>query len=82
MQDNYDSSIYAKTPFDVVILDYRMPRKDGMEVAREILATTPRQRIIFISAYTLQTLEESVKTLHQVVELIQKPADIDTIIKS
>ena len=38
-------------PFDAVILDYRMPRKDGLEVAKEILELNPRQRIIFASAY-------------------------------
>jgi response regulator RpfG family c-di-GMP phosphodiesterase len=57
-----------------------MPKKDGMEVAREILAIMPKQRIIFISAYVMQTLEESVKTLRQIVELIQKPVELDTII--
>src|ERR1051325_8692869 len=50
---------YPKTtPFDVVILDYRMPKKDGMEVAREIIGAEPGQRIIFVSAYVLSTLEE------------------------
>jgi DNA-binding response OmpR family regulator len=28
------------TPFDAVVLDYRMPKKDGMEVAKEILAVS------------------------------------------
>jgi CheY-like chemotaxis protein len=74
------TATYSRTPFDAVILDYRMPKKDGMEVAREILAIMPKQRIIFISAYVMQTLEESVKTLRQIVELIQKPVELDTII--
>jgi DNA-binding response OmpR family regulator len=65
-----------KMPFDAVVLDYRMPKKDGMEVAREILAIAPKQRILFASAYVVDTLVESVKTLQQVVELIQKPFDL------
>lgn len=60
-------------PFDAVILDYRMPRKDGLEVARDILAANPSQRIIFASAYVKETLKESVKELRQIVELMQKP---------
>lgn len=69
-----------KTPFDAVILDYRMPKKDGMEVAKEILAIEPKQRILFASAYVLETLVDSVKNLHQVVELIQKPFELDPFV--
>jgi CheY-like chemotaxis protein len=61
------------SPFDVVVLDYRMPKKDGLEVAKEILAVNPSQRIIFASAFVKETLRESVRELRQVVELMQKP---------
>jgi CheY-like chemotaxis protein len=60
-------------PFDAVVLDYRMPKKDGLEVAKDILAANPSQRIIFASAYVKETLKESVKELRQIVELMQKP---------
>jgi len=60
-------------PFEVVILDYRIPRMDGLQVAKEILTVNPRQRIIFASAYVKETLKDSVKGLKQVVELLQKP---------
>jgi DNA-binding response OmpR family regulator len=70
-------------PFDAVVLDYRMPKKDGMEVAKEILAQNPHQRIIFASAYVRESLEDMVKQLNQVVELLQKPFEpsalVDTI---
>jgi DNA-binding response OmpR family regulator len=69
-----------KTPFDAVILDYRMPNKDGMEVAREILAIQPKQRILFASAYVVDTLVESVKNLQQIVELLQKPFDLNELV--
>jgi CheY-like chemotaxis protein len=69
-----------KPPFDAVILDYRMPKKDGMEVAKEILAIEPKQRILFASAYVLETLVDSVKNLRQVVELIQKPFELDPFV--
>jgi CheY-like chemotaxis protein len=50
-------------PFDAVVLDHRMPKMDGMEVAKHILAANPRQRIIFASAYVNETLVDSVKQL-------------------
>jgi CheY-like chemotaxis protein len=61
------------SPYDAVVLDYRMPKKDGLQVAKEILASNPSQRIIFASAYVKDTLREYVKELIQIVELIQKP---------
>src|SRR5206468_12739902 len=64
------------SPFDVLLLDYRLPDMNGMEVAKEILAVNPHQRIIFASAYVKETLQESVKQLHQIVELIQNQFDI------
>lgn len=60
-------------PFDAVVLDYKMPKVNGMEVAKAILALQRHQRIIFASAYVRDTLEESVRELNQVVELMQKP---------
>src|SRR5918992_2662953 len=75
-----DSRPTAATPFDVVVLDYKMPGKDGMEVAKEILAINSDQRIIFASAYVRETLENSVKQLKRVVELLQKPFEIQAFI--
>lgn len=71
----------GKVPFDVVILDYRMPKKDGVETAREIIKLCPKQRIIFASAYVRETLRESTKELHQVVELLQKPFDLSYLVE-
>ena len=60
-------------PFDVVVLDYRMPKMDGLEAAKKILGMNKVQRLIFASAYVKETLRDSVRELDQVVELIQKP---------
>ncbi|MFL6496042.1 MAG: response regulator [Nitrososphaera sp.] len=74
------SSSPLLSPFDVVILDYRMPKKDGLQVAKEILEINPKQRIIFASAYVKDTLEESVKELKRVVELLQKPFSLSKLL--
>ncbi|HEY7733355.1 MAG TPA: response regulator [Nitrososphaera sp.] len=80
MKDGQNSGTLSKTIFDAVILDYRMPRMDGMEAAKQILKMHPKQRIIFASAYVKETLVESIKELDQVVELLQKPFEIDVLI--
>jgi CheY-like chemotaxis protein len=76
---NTDPSKHIQ-PFDAVILDYKMPKINGMEVAKEILAINPHQRIIFASAYVKETLIDSIKQLNQVVELLQKPFGQDVLI--
>jgi len=35
---------------DVIILDHRMPNKDGMATMKEILGLEPKAKIVFISA--------------------------------
>jgi len=78
---NEDSN--PDTPFDVLILDYKMPKKNGLDVAKEIISIVPKQRIIFASGFVEDTLKESIKTLKKIVELMQKPfalqALVDTI---
>jgi phosphotransacetylase len=51
-----------------------------MQVAEEILAMNPHQRIIFASAYVKETLTDSIRKLKQVVELMQKPFNLNTLI--
>jgi CheY-like chemotaxis protein len=66
--------------YDAVILDYKMPGMNGMDVAKKILAVNPHQRIIFASAYVKETLQESVKQLKQIVELMQKPFSLSQLV--
>ncbi len=72
---------FDSIPFDIVILDYQLPGKNGMEVGSEILSRCPKQRILFASAYVEDTLKESIKTLKQIVELLQKPFSLDILLK-
>jgi CheY-like chemotaxis protein len=72
----------AVMPFDVVLLDYRMPHENGLEVAREILALNPEQRVIFASAYVKDALEDSIRRLRHAIELVEKPFDPKTLVET
>jgi CheY-like chemotaxis protein len=67
-------------PYDAVILDYNMPDRNGLEVAKEILAINSHQRIIFVSAFVEEWLVDSIKELKSPVEFLQKPVSNKVLI--
>lgn len=73
---------HPNPPFDAVILDYKMPKKNGLEIAEEIFQQCPNQRIIFASANVNETVESSLRELNQVVEVLKKPFDISQLIET
>jgi two-component system, cell cycle sensor histidine kinase and response regulator CckA len=48
----------SQHPIDLVLLDVVMPETDGVELAEQILAHQPGQRIIFMSAHPAEVLAE------------------------
>src|SRR5919197_5387949 len=68
----------SKTPFDLVMLDYRMPQKNGVEVAKEILDLCPAQKLLMVTAYKDQ-LELKDENLKEMV-LMEKPFDVDELL--
>ena len=69
------------SPFEVVILDYMMPEKNGLQAAEEILSLNPHQRIIFASAYLEGAILESAKKLGRIVEVLKKPFSLDELVE-
>jgi len=65
------------SPFDLIILDYRMPRKNGVEVAQSILSRVPNQRILLASAYSHELTGSK---LNPNVELLHKPFEFDVFV--
>ena len=43
--------LWRSTSPDVVVLDYSMPGRNGIDVAAEMLAERPGQRVVLCSAY-------------------------------
>ena len=67
-------------PFDIVLLDHDMPRKNGATAAKEILALKPNQRIIFLSAYGHGILGSADELRDDTVQIIQKPFSLEFLI--
>ena len=70
-----------QSPFDIVLLDQSMPRKTGIEVAKEILGLRGNQRIIFLSAYAQKILVGADNVKEDTIQILQKPFSLDFLIK-
>lgn len=68
-----------KNRYDVIFLDIKMPRKDGMETLDELRDITPQSSIIMISGHaTIDTAMEC--TRRGAFDFIMKPADYNRIL--
>ena len=67
--------------FDVVLLDQNMPRKSGIDTAKEIIKIKKNQRIIFLSAYGQGILKDVAGLKDDSVQIIQKPFSLDFLTK-
>lgn len=68
-----EGSYPGLNPFDVVVMDYRMPSMDGLDAATRIFALRPEQRVIFVTAFVRETLKACLKEFGRVVSVIEKP---------
>jgi DNA-binding response OmpR family regulator len=66
--------------YDLVILDHKMPRMEGTDVAKEIIEMNPKQRILFVTGY-VKDMMKGVRKIGQKIELLQKPFPVNTLIR-
>ena len=66
------------TPFDLVLLDIRMPDMDGVEVLREIHTKNPGTKVIMITGYP--TIDSAVKCIKLgALDYLVKPFRLDDL---
>ena len=66
---------------DVVILDIKMPGKDGLQVYEEIRAKLPRLPIIFYSAYQNLLEESELLDKHKPFGYLDKGVDYEKLLE-
>lgn len=68
-----------KTQPDVIIMDIRMPKIDGIEAARKIREFNTKSKIVFITAFQSPQLQKEASKLNIATYLV-KPASADEIL--
>jgi len=66
-------------PADIIIMDHRMPTKNGIEATREILSEFPNTGIIFVSAD--EAVEKEAKEAGA-KRFLKKPISLKDLIKN
>jgi DNA-binding NtrC family response regulator len=65
-------------PFDVVLLDMKMPQMDGLEVLSKILQFTPTMPVVMVTAIT--EAKPAVQAMKMgAADYLNKPFDVDEI---
>ena len=63
---------------EIILMDHRMPLKNGVETTKEILQINPNTKIIFLSAdYAIRDLALKAGA----VEFLEKPIDFNTLFR-
>jgi two-component system, chemotaxis family, chemotaxis protein CheY len=68
-----------RAPAQIIIMDHRMPTKNGVEATKEILAERPKTRIIFVSAD--EAVEKEAKEAGA-VQFLKKPISLRDLTKN
>jgi len=69
----------AENQFDLILLDYKMPGMDGMEVLKEVKRINHEIDVVIITAYgTIETAVEAIKV--GAIDYITKPVELDELL--
>jgi len=72
-------ALLAEQPFDLVLLDYALPDRNGLEILRDLREHDAQQAVIMITAFG--TVENAVRAMQGgAVNFIQKPWDNDKLL--
>jgi len=74
--------LLVERPFDLLVIDYLMPGRTGLDVIRELVSTTPegeRPSIVMMTAHgTVESAVEAMKLGAR--DYLQKPFEVDELI--
>lgn len=66
-------------PYDLVVTDFRMPKMNGVELARRIHEHRPQLPVIMLSAY-LEDADADAARAAGVEQVLRKPQDLQALV--
>jgi DNA-binding NtrC family response regulator len=71
-------SLVKENPVDLVLTDFRMPEKDGLQVVKEIKQVNPEIPVVVITAFS--QIEDAVRVMKEgAFDYLAKPVDLDQL---
>jgi DNA-binding response OmpR family regulator len=67
-------------PFDIVVLDLKMPHIDGMEVLKALKREHPGIKVILITGHG-SAYDDETPDIESADDVLLKPFDIDTLVQ-
>jgi len=74
-----DKHVFADPPFDLILLDNRLPNQSGMDVVKRVRDRSVKSKVILMTAYETPEVKAEAKRLK--VELyMRKPFDLTVLL--
>ncbi|MBL7156721.1 MAG: response regulator [Candidatus Omnitrophica bacterium] len=91
LEDDYDLAFAStgievidnlkKEPIDLIMLDIKMPKMNGLETLRELKNVSPKTKVVIVSGYrSVEAANEAIKS--GASDYMVKPFDTDQILKT
>ena len=75
-----DKHVFGDPPFDLILLDNRLPNQSGMDVVKRVRDRSVKSKVILMTAYETPEVKAEAKRLK--VELyLRKPFDLTVLLE-
>jgi len=74
-----DKHIFADPPFDLILLDNRLPNQSGMDMVKRVRDRSVKSKVILMTAYETPEVKAEAKRL-KVALYMRKPFDLTVLL--
>ncbi len=75
-----EKHVFGENPFDLILLDNRLPKESGIEVIRRVRERAVKSKVILMTAYETPDVKAEAKRL-KVDRYLKKPFDLTALLE-